>query len=312
MNNLITPPPDREVPGRVRERQRDELVAIVDHEAGSPRRRIAVPLLAAAAVLAVTAGLAFGVPALQKDTNPEPAGTPPTAGATKVASGNTPKTQQAKTRELSAAETAAFRNQCITFTEEYQDSFASFEVIHAFEYVTTARPSLAKSWLVTRKGMDYWICSRSGYGQVATTFVFGAEIPDRYKDVPYLFAPVDERGSNAGMYIPSVARVTVQHDGEPAVEAALREGFWFAPMEDAQAHKDSNGQPVMPDNHLIGVTAGWTIRGYDGDGKLIYDSAKNGPQVKNCYSNPAATEVVVINSVKHPTPATCQKMFDWK
>jgi hypothetical protein len=315
MNNLITPPPDREVPGRVRDRQRDELVAIVEHESDTPRRRIAVPLLAAAAVLAVTAGLAFGVPALRSDNKPAPAGTAPAAGATKVASGNTPKTQQAKpaqTRELSAAETAAFRKQCITFTKDYQDSFASFEVIHAFEYVKTARPGLAKGWLVGRKGMDYWICSRSGHGDIAGDFVFGAEIPKRYKDLSYLFSPVDERGGNAGMYIPSVARVTVQHEGEPAVEAALREGFWFAPMEDARPQLDSKGKPVFTDNHLIGVTPGWTIRGYDGDGKMVYDSAKNGPDVRKCYSNPAATEVLVNNSVKHPTPASCQKMFDWR
>jgi hypothetical protein len=312
MTNQLTPPPDHEVPAGIRHRQRDELVAIIDHESGAPRRRLGVPLLAAAAVLAVVAGLAFGVPALRGDSKADPAGTAP--AATKIASGNKPAGQQirpAKTRDLTAAEKAAFRNQCITFTDGYQDSFASFDVIQAFEYTNTARPGMAKSWLVTRKGMDYWICSRDGYGNIATTFVFGA-ITERYKDLPYLFAPVDERGSNAGMYIPSVARVTVQHDGEPAAEAVLKEGFWFAPMEDAKATKDSKGRPVWPDNHLIGVTPGWTIRGYDGEGKLVYNSATNGPDVRKCYSNPAATEVLVINSVKHPTPASCQKMFDWR
>jgi hypothetical protein len=83
-------------------------------------------------------------------------------------------------------------------------------------------------------------------------------------------------------------------------------------MEDAQVKRGSDGKPVFEDNHLIGVIPGWTIRGYDGDGKLVYDSAKNGPDVRKCYSNPAATEVLVINSAKHPTPATCQKMFDWR
>jgi hypothetical protein len=43
-------------------------------------------------------------------------------------------------------------------------------------------------------------------------------------------------------------------------------------------------------------------RDYDGDGKLVYDSAKNGPDVRKCYSNPAATEVLVINSEQAPDP----------
>ena len=311
MNNLITPP-DHDVPGPVRQRQRDELIAIIDHEAHAPRnRRIAVPLLAAAAVLAVTAGLAFAVPALRSDKT---TGTTPAAGVTKTTK-TTPKAQQvqpAQTRELSAAEQSAFRNQCITFTAGYQDSFASFEVIHGFAYVKTARPSLAKSWLVTRKGMDYWICTRNGYGQIASDFTFGPNLSGRHKDVPYLFAPVDGRGNAGGLYIPSIARITVQHDGEKPVEAVLRDGFWFAPMEDDQPKRGSDGKAVFKDNHLIGVTPGWTIRGYDGEGKLVYDSAKNGPDVRKCYSNPAATEVLVVNSDKHPSPATCQKMFDWR
>jgi hypothetical protein len=307
MNNLITPP-DHDVPVSVRQRQRDELVAIVDHEAGAARsRRIAVPLLAAAAVLAVTAGLAFAVPALR--SNDETAGTTPAAGVTRKP---TPKPQQAQTRELSAAEKGAFRNQCIAFTNVYQDSFASFEVIQGFAYVSTARPTLAKSWLVARKGMDYWICTRNGHGQIASDFTFGPNLSARHKDVPYLFAPVDGRGNGGGLYIPSIARITVQHDGEKPVEAVLRDGFWFAPMEDAQPKRGSGGKPVFEDNHLIGVTPGWTIRGYDGEGKLVYDSAKNGPDVRKCYSNPAATEVLVVNSAKHPNPATCQKMFDWR
>jgi len=308
MNNLITPP-DHEVPGPVRQRQRDELVAIVDHEAEAPRRRLAVPLLAAAAVLAVTAGLAFAVPALRSDG---PAGTTPAAGITRKPSPKAQQVQPAQTRELSAAEKTAFRNQCITFTKGSQDSFASFEVIHAFAYVRTARPSLAKSWLVTRKGMDYWICTRDGRGQISSDFLFGPDASARHKDVPYLFAPVDGRGNGGGLYIPSIARITVQHDGEKPVEAVLREGFWFAPMEDARAEGGPAGRPDFRNNNLIGVIPDWTIRGYDGEGKLVYDSAKNGPDVRKCYSNPAATEVLVINAVKHPTPATCQKMFDWR
>ncbi|TDU91242.1 hypothetical protein EV138_4844 [Kribbella voronezhensis] len=323
MSNLTTPP-DHELPRPVRDRQRDELVAIVDHEFGAPRRRTAVPLLAAAATVAVIAGLAFGVPALKGDKT-APAGTAPAAGGTKVASGNTPKDAKAtnapplarpipaEIRQLGAAETAAFRNQCIEFTKGAQRSFASFEVIHAFEYVETARPGLTKSWLVARKGMDYWICSRSGDGSIAGDSAFGPNISPAGKDVPYLFAPVDGRGEGTGMYIPSVARVTVQHHGDAPVEAVLKDGFWFAPMEQDSFPLPTNGaKPTRQDNHLIGVMPGWTIRGYDGAGKLVYDSAKNGPRVEKCYSNPARTEVLVVNSVKHPTPATCEQLFDWK
>ncbi|WP_112242531.1 hypothetical protein [Kribbella monticola] len=308
----LTTPPDHDLPRPVRDRQRDELVAIVDHEFGAPRRRTAVPLLAAAATVAVIAGLAFGVPAL-KGSRTTPTGTAPAAGGQKVASGNTSAPQPARTRKLSAAETAAFRNQCIEFTKDYQNSFASFEVINAFEYVKTARPGLTKSWLVARKGMDYWICSRSGDGSIAGDSAFGPNISPAGKDVPYLFAPVDGRGEGTGMYIPSITRVTVQHHGDDPVEAVLKDGFWFAPMEqDSFPLPKNGGRPITPDNHLIGVMPGWTIRGYAGDGKLVYDSAKNGPRVEKCYSNPARTEVLVVNSVKHPTPATCERMFDWK
>jgi hypothetical protein len=306
MTDSITPPPDHDLPGTVRNRQRDELVAIVDHEAETPRRRLAVPLLAAAAVLVVVAGLAVAVPALRDKDEPAPAATPP-----KVAVSKKPPVQPAKTRQLSAAQTAAFRSACITFTQYSSDSFASYEVIEAFEYVETARPSLAKGWLVARKGMDYWICARDGRGSVVGDSGFGPVVSPASKDVPYLFAPVDQRGVSSGMYIPSITRVTVQHTGEAVVEAVLKDGFWFAPMADAKLKRDGNGQPVRPDNGLIGVAPGWTIRGYD-DAKLVYDSAKNGPSVKKCYSNPAVTEVVVINAVKNPTPTTCQKMFDWR
>lgn len=308
MNHQIIPPPEHDLPEGVRSRQRDELVAIVDHEVGTPRKRIAVPLLAAAAVLAVTAGLAFAVPALRGDKT-APASTTPVAGVTKK---KPPAVQPAVIRELSAAEKAAFRDKCVAFTEGYQDPFASFEVIEGFTYVKTARQSLAKSWLVARRGMDYWICTRNGYGNIASDFIFGPQASGRYKDVPYLFAPVDGRGNGGGLYIPSIARITVQHDGEQAVQAVLRDGFWFAPMEEARGMLDSKGKRATPDNHLIGVIPGWTIRGYDGDGKLVYDSAKNGPDVRKCYSNPAVTEVLVVNSAKHPTPASCQKMFDWR
>lgn len=310
MNNLSTPP-DHDLPAAVRSRQRDELVAIVDHEAEAPRRRIAVPLLAAAAVIVVVAGLAVAVPALRDNSTPAPAGVS-TATQPKVAASKKPAAQPVRTRELSAAETAAFRTQCIAFTQYSSDSFADYQVVHAFEYVGTARPSLTKSWLVTRKGSDYWICIRDGRGSVVSDSGFGPAISPRSKDIPYLFAPVDERGTGTGMYIPSITRVTVQHTGEAVVEGVLKDGFWFAPMEDAKLERDPKGQPVRPDNGLIGVIPDWTIRGYDGAGKLVYDSAKNGPAVKNCYSNPAATEVLVINAVKNPTPATCQRMFDWR
>jgi hypothetical protein len=126
MNNLSTPP-DHDLPPGARRRQRDELVAIVDHEAETPRRRLAVPLLAAAAVLVVVAGLAVAVPALRDKDEPTPAATQP-----KVAASKKPPVQPAKTRQLSGAQTAAFRSACITFTQYSSDSFASYEVIEAF------------------------------------------------------------------------------------------------------------------------------------------------------------------------------------
>ena len=74
MNTQLTPPPDHDLRPATRNRQRDELIAIVDHESAkaAPRRRL-VPLAAAAAVVAVAAGLAIGVPALRGDKSQPPA-----------------------------------------------------------------------------------------------------------------------------------------------------------------------------------------------------------------------------------------------
>jgi hypothetical protein len=68
MNSLLNPPPERELPRH--EKHRTELLSIIDTELVAPRRRALVPLLAAAAVVTVIAGLAYGLPALRKDDAP--------------------------------------------------------------------------------------------------------------------------------------------------------------------------------------------------------------------------------------------------
>ncbi|MDX6238444.1 MAG: hypothetical protein QOG10_3259 [Kribbellaceae bacterium] len=71
MNNLLTPRPERDLPPGQHERRRTELMAMIDSEAGAPRRRLLTPLLAAAAVIAVVAGLTAGVTAFRHKSTPD-------------------------------------------------------------------------------------------------------------------------------------------------------------------------------------------------------------------------------------------------
>jgi hypothetical protein len=71
MNNLLTPRPGRDLPPGQHERRRTELMAIIDSEVGTRRRRLLSPLLAAAAVIAVVAGLTAGVTAFRGKSTPD-------------------------------------------------------------------------------------------------------------------------------------------------------------------------------------------------------------------------------------------------
>ena len=37
----------------------------------------------------------------------------------------------------------------------------------------------------------------------------------------------------------------------------------------------------------------------------------DGPFAKDCYNDPTGKEVIVINSVKNPTPEKCNPTYEW-
>ena len=95
MNDLLTRRPDRPLPPGRHEALRADLLAAIDTEETRTPHRELVPLIAAAAVLAVVVGLAIGVPALERDD-----GAAPAAGQDQA---------QPRTRELSAGDTKKLR-----------------------------------------------------------------------------------------------------------------------------------------------------------------------------------------------------------
>jgi hypothetical protein len=151
------------------------------------------------------------------------------------------------------------------------------------------------------------------------------------KDIPYLFAPVDQNGNSYGRHTDTIARVTVQVDDGPEHDAIMRDGFWFHPGEedplarsvelpdDLDALPDQERQERMeeifaaaPNNGLIGIPYGYVLRGYDASGALVYDSSVDGPSVEECYTDPQGAEVIASFDVDAPpAPSSCRPTVEW-
>lgn len=277
MNNLLTPPPEHNLRSSTHNRQRDELIAIVAHESheGIPRRRLA-PLAAAAAVVAVVAGLAVGVPALRGEDEAQP----PVAG--------TESSSSAPIQELDALATKLTSGDCLKGTGPMPDNVLPYTGGKAFEYTKETAPGSPKRWFYTATGSygTSLVCALDSQGKVVERWSMTG--PSGLGG--FLFAPADVRGSNSGLYTAPVARITVQNPGGPLVEARLREGFWFTPRADAKAA---------------------TVRAYDKAGKLIYDSAEQGPSPDDCYTDPAGTKVLKVGKTPNPNPASCRRTLVW-
>lgn len=146
--------------------------------------------------------------------------------------------------------------------------------------------------------------------------------------------PTDgQEGRGVGRYVDPVARVTVQYKDEPEQEAVLRNGFWFLSYDDnrfeppAEAFEGDRSSPegverpawpnrewliehgYQPD--LIGVPLGFTFRGYDADGELVYDSSTDGPSVADCYADPTGTEFVG-SWAGFDDPSECVRTHRWE
>lgn len=173
------------------------------------------------------------------------------------------------------------------------------------------------TWVAARRGDDYradCVLGKSGE-MIAGGGEYGA------KSTPaLLYAIVDgQEGLGSGRFIEPVARVTVQYEEGPEQEAVLHKGFWFYPEVDpvSAAFSELDDQEMreledaLADWDLIGVPFGYTFRGYDDAGQLVYDSSVDGPSVADCYADPTGTEFVG-SSAGHTDPAECVRTHEWE
>lgn len=312
MNTVLTPPPERDLPPAARRRRRADLVELVAADE-RPRRRLGTPLLAAASVAAITVGLAVAVPALRGDSGPlAPAGR--TSAVQTSSTPSKPRIKPADAHDLTAAEMATFWETCRKAYDgqAWPEKFDDYRSVAGVRFSGKSRVDQPAAWLITVKDEQYWICIANGRGEVIGNSGFG---PRTLKDVPYLFAAVDGRGQGMGVVTRPVARVTVQGEDTPEQEAVIRHGFWFVPFDDQRYISwDPKTNRPTSENNLIGVATGYTFRGYDAAGRLVYNSATQGPDVRRCYTDPSGTTVEVHNGVGggHPDPADCRRMLAWK
>jgi hypothetical protein len=118
-------------------------------------------------------------------------------------------------------------------------------------------------------------------------------------------AVIDRKGAGNGTYTEAVTRITLSIGTGPATEAVLRNGFFFAPMKYV-------GGPIP---RTPEAPVGFTVRGYDAAGKLIYQTPKTireyDAQQNRCYTDPAGKRVVFALAGKTPTPDQCARGVAW-
>lgn len=120
-------------------------------------------------------------------------------------------------------------------------------------------------------------------------------------------AVVNVKDTGVGSYTKGVARITIASGSGPAIDAVLRNGFFFAPMK----HVDTLERP-KPE-----AAPNETIRAYDAAGKVVYESAKTyreqQARLDACYTNPEGTKVVMIFGGRKGTPPVhqCRRGVAW-
>ncbi|MEV5966957.1 hypothetical protein AB0L70_34625 [Kribbella sp. NPDC051952] len=303
MTDLLTRRPERPLPpGRHQQLRADLLTAIETEPARTPRRVLG-PLVAAAAVLAVVAGLAVGVHAFQGDDGIVPSGQ---------------DHAQPRVKELSAKDTRKLRGQCEREADKITNAdhphpFDDFKTLNAFEFVDVKSPKVVKTWFIGsgeevyenpaggpgRISPIYWLCSRTAGGVISESSIrFGKKVN--------LFDPVTGFARNAGVFVAPVTRVTVQPKGQPEIEAVLRDGMWFAPTEGR-----INWGPFDADDP---VTKTYVVRGYDASGRQVSSTATPGPVELNCAVRGPYTKKdgKTISPTPNPTnsPPDC-KVYEW-
>ncbi|MET9274334.1 hypothetical protein [Kribbella sp. NPDC003557] len=277
---MITSPPD--LRPETRERQRAELTAIVAHEAARKPRGRVVPLLAAAAVLAVTAGLAFGVPALRRDDGQAPAKQPP---QTVAPLNETDKARFAKlcaqTRQLSGHTPESVR----------------YQVLDGFRFTNPPADAYTTSWVVIKQFGLWTTCGLDAKGAVEQVLPQGVN-----QD---LYRAVEPRMIGAGAYAAHIKRITVAVGNQEPVEAVLRNGYFYTAVPYLQVRGP----------HADSARRVYVVRGYDATGKLVYTSPRTDGEAaalsKACYLDPNGKLSVWQSDNPHPDPKTCRQGYFW-
>jgi hypothetical protein len=274
MNILL---PDGDLRPSTRDRQRDELISILESESGTPsRRRLLVPLAAVAAVV-VVAVLGF---ALREDRD---ADRKQIAAAPAV-------------EPLSAAEKAHLGQRCLV---RYNLATSTgHAVLDGFRFVNPPADAYVRTWVVGY-GDGLWV--NCGFDQ-AGAMVSGTAAAPRLG----LFNEVQAGGPGSGAYVKSVARITVTPVGGEPVEAVLRNGFYYAPVKAVPADKTQTGSSPRP----------YVVRGYDATGNVVYTSAateadRKAEQVE-CRADPTGRTYALIGT-ERPLPAAkdCRPNLPW-
>ncbi|HZX04173.1 hypothetical protein [Kribbella sp.] len=268
---MTTTPPD--LRPETRARQRAELAAIVGHEATRKPRNHAVPLLAAAAVAAVTAGLAFGVPALRHNTAPDPA-----AGTKQPLA------------PLSEADKARFGKICSTRVPLPLDRLPQdpYTVLDAFRFANPPSGTYATAFVVVR---THGMLSSCGFGS-------GGELRTAIPRFPQhaLYDVVNAGQVGTGTYTSQVTRITVAVGNGKAVESVLRHGYYYTALPFVHS-------PRGP----------YVVRAYDAAGKQVYDSRRSEAELRaRCYRDAQGKVIASTTANPHPDPKTCRPTYVWK
>jgi hypothetical protein len=277
---MITSPPD--LRPETRERQRAELTAIVAHEAARKPRGRVVPLLAAAAVVAVTAGLAFGVPALRRDNGQAPA-TQPTQSLA----------------PLSDADKARFAKIC---SQRWQlrghaPQAVRYQVLDGFRFTNPPADAYTTSWVVIKQFGLWLTCGLDAKGNVKQALPQGAN-----QD---LYRAIEPRMIGAGAYADHIKRITVAVGNHEPVEAVLRNGYFYTAVPYIRVRGP----------HLDSTRRMYVVRGYDATGKLVYTSPRTDGEAaalsRACYLDPNGKLSVWQSDNPHPDPKTCRQGYFW-
>ncbi|WP_410789283.1 hypothetical protein [Kribbella sp. C-35] len=271
MNILL---PDGDLRPSTRDRQRDELIAILESQSGTPsrRRRLLVPLAAVAAVVLVAA---FGF--VLRDSKPRVASAP-------------------AVEPLSAAEKAHLGQRCLV---SYNLATSTgHAVLDGFRFVNPPSDAYVRTWVVGY-GDGLWV--NCGFNQ-AGAMVSGTAAASRLG----LFNEVQAGGPGSGAYLKSVTRITVTPLGGEPVEAVLRNGFYYAPVRSVPASKaqtDSSPRPY--------VVRGYDATGNLVYTSAATEADRKAEQVA-CRADPTGRTYSLIGSERPlPAPKDCRPNLPW-